>query len=647
MGTQNVNEGEQAALQEFMRRLLVDLRALEIMLEQGKIESGIRRIGAEQEVFLVDRAWRAAPLAQEVLKRVSNDHFTTELARFNLEVNLDPHEFGGNCLSEMERQINHFVALARTAAQSENADVILTGILPSLHKSDLDLENMTPKPRYAALNDALTALRGKAYEFRISGVDEIRFEHYSVMLEACNTSFQVHFQTGPEEFAELYNVAQAITAPVLAAGVNSPLLFGKRLWRETRIALFQQSVDTRGNNPHLREIRPRVSFGDRWLEESVLEIFQDDIARFKVLLSTDLDDDPFAALEAGRAPKLQALQLHNGTVYRWNRPCYGIGNGIPHLRIEARFLPAGPTPLDEVANSALWFGLMSAISTHYDDITKVMEFDDAKNNFIAAARTGLDAQFTWIKGKRFTAQELLCKELIPLAREGLQSGGIDRSDIDRYLGVLEERIESGQTGSSWLVDSLNGMRKQGTKSERLAALTAATLDRQLTGDPVHKWPLASLSEAGGWRLNFQRVEQYMSTDLFTVHEDEIVDLVASIMDWRRIRHIPVEDGQHRLVGLVSYRQLLRYLARDHVTGKSHPIPVRELMEKDLVSVAPETPTLEAIALMKERRISCLPVVKDDRLVGIVTETDFLEVAGQLLEGFLTDPAKNDQKPNSE
>lgn len=636
MGTQNVNESEHAALQGFMRHLLADLRALELMLEQGRIESGIRRIGAEQEVFLVDRAWRAAPLAQEVLKRVDNDHFTTELARFNLEVNLDPQEFGGSCLRQMELQIEELLALARNAAQEENADIILTGILPNLHKSDLDLENMTPKPRYAALNDALTALRGKAYEFRISGVDEIRFEHYSVMLEACNTSFQVHFQTGPEEFAELYNVAQAITAPVLAAGVNSPLLFGKRLWRETRIALFQQSVDTRGNNPHLREIRPRVSFGDRWLENSVLEIFQDDIARFKVLLSTDIDEDPLQAVAEGRAPKLKALQLHNGTVYRWNRPCYGIGNGIPHLRIEARFLPAGPTIVDEVANSALWFGLMSAVSSEYDDITKVMDFDDAKNNFIGAARTGLDAQFTWINGKRFTAQELLCKELIPLAREGLKSGGIDGSDIDRYLGVLEERIESGRTGSSWLVDSLNGMKNQGTKSERLAALTAATVQRQGTGDPVHRWELAQLAEAGGWRQNFQRVEQYMSTDLFTVHEDEIVDLVASIMDWRKIRHIPVEDGEHRLVGLVSYRQLLRHLARDHVAGETKPIAVRELMAKDLISVAPETPTLEAIGIMKSRRISCLPVVKDDRLVGIVTETDFLEVAGQLLEGFLSD-----------
>lgn len=637
MGLQDVNRDDgNVALQAFKKHLLGDLRALEQMLDQGCIESGIRRVGVEQEVFIVDSAWHPAPISMELLERIDDPRFTTELARFNLEMNLDPQEFGGDCLRVMETQLLELIAKARSAAQTMNSDVVLTGILPTLQQSDLDLGNITDRPRYHALNDALTQLRGSAYEFKISGVDELSFKHYSVMLEACNTSFQVHFQTGPEEFSKLYNVAQAISAPVLAASVNSPLLFGKRLWRETRIALFQQSVDTRNTSTHLREISPRVSFGSHWVDDGVLEIFQEDIARFKVLLSTEIDENPFELLEQGQVPRLKALLLHNSTVYRWNRPCYGISNGKPHLRIECRFLPSGPTPLDEVANAAFWFGLMASISNDYPDVRSAMDFDDAKSNFLAASRMGLDAHFNWFDGKRYTAQELICQELVPRAREGLTQANIDRDDVNRYLNVIEDRVRLHKTGASWLVDSLAEMKGQGSKSERMAALVAATITRQAEGKPAHEWEPARIDEAGGWAHNFARVEQYMTTDLFTVNEDEIVDLVANIMDWKKVRHIPVEDSEHRLVGLVSYRSLLRFLARGEHKEKVEPAPVRDLMERDIVSIPPETPTLQAIELMRERRISCLPVVKDERLVGIITESDFTDVARQLLEGFLRD-----------
>lgn len=634
MGLQDVDkQKDEAQLQEFTKHLLTDLRALEYMLANGCIESGIRRIGAEQELFLVDPAWHPAARSQEVLAQIDDPHFTTELAQFNLEINLDPQVFGGKCLSTLENQIHEMVAKARRAANSLNTDVVMTGILPTLQHSDLDLRNMTPVPRYQALNEALTKLRGSAYEFKIAGVDELSFKHFSVMLEACNTSFQVHFQTGPEEFCPLYNIAQAISAPVLASAVNSPLLFGKQLWRETRIALFQQSVDTRNSSANLREISPRVSFGSSWIDESVLEILREDIVRFKVLLSTDIDEDPFKLLEAGSTPRLKALLLHNSTVYRWNRPCYGISNGKPHLRIECRFLPSGPTAVDEMANAAFWFGLMASLADEHPDIREVMEFEDVKHNFVSAARLGLDAHLTWIGGKRYPAQDLICQELVPRARDGLRGAGIDTGDISRYLDVLEERVKTGRTGSSWLVSSLAGMKRAGTRSERLSALTAATIARQALDKPVHQWEDARLEEAGGWIHNYTRVEQYMTTDLFTVNENEIVDLVANIMDWRRVRHVPVEDSQHRLVGLVSYRSLLRFLARGQ-SDPTRPVPVKELMETNIVSIAPETPTLEAIQLMREKRIACLPVVKDEALVGIITETDFMDVARQLLEGFL-------------
>ena len=258
MGEQNVREQSQREeIRVFLKHLLQDVRAMEKMIAEGRFESGVRRIGAEQELFLVDGDWRPAPIATEVLEEVDDPHFTTELARFNLEFNLDPQTFGGACLSDMEEQVNSLLAKVRAAARRIGGDVVLTGILPTINKSDLELENMTPNPRYLALNEAMTRLRGGDYEFFLKGIDELHLRHDSIMVEACNTSFQVHFQVGPEEFARLYNAAQAVTAPVLAAAANSPMLFGKRLWWETRVGLFQQSIDTPAVHPAPSRTNPQ------------------------------------------------------------------------------------------------------------------------------------------------------------------------------------------------------------------------------------------------------------------------------------------------------------------------------------------------------------------------------------------------------
>ena len=632
MGEQDVRKRSQAEeIRVFLKHLLKDVRAFEKMLEDDLFESGVRRIGAEQELFLVDSAWRPAPIAVEVLETVDDPHFTTELARFNLEYNLDPLVFGGTCLSEMESQIEEYLAKVRDAARKNGGEVVLTGILPSLNKSDLELENMTPSPRYLALNDAMTQQRGGDYEFYLKGVDELHLHHDSIMVEACNTSFQVHFQVAPDEFARIYNAAQAVTAPVVAAAANSALLFGKRLWAETRIGLFQQSIDTRRTTPHLREQVPRVSFGRQWVRSSALEIFREDIARFRTLLSTEMEDDPFEALEEGRPPSLKALRLHNSTVYRWNRVCYGISDGKPHLRIENRILPSGPTPRDEVANAALWFGLVSGVLSEYDDISGHMNFEDAHANFLAAARNGLNAQLEWVGGRLAPASELILDTFVPLARRGLLTSGLDPADVDLYLGVIEERVRSGRTGARWQLSSLAAMENRGTAAERLSALTAATVSRQQTGEPVHTWEDARLEEGGGWKQNYIRVEQCMVTDLVTVNENEPVDLVAHLMDWNKIRHVLVEDDDNRLVGMVSQSVLLRLVGTYHPEQLEGPLPIAEVMQRDLITVEPETSTLEAIELMRRNRFSCLPVLKNGHLVGVVTETQFMAIAGQLLE----------------
>lgn len=629
------SEMGEGSVRIFTKALLKDLQALERMLEEGLIESGVRRFGCEQEMFLVNHAWRPAPVAMEVLDRLDGEAFTTELARFNLEMNIEPMMLGEGCFSALQVNIEELLDMVREAASGVDADVVLAGILPTLGKSDLTLDNITPIPRYYALNERLTRMRGGVYRLQLEGHDELQIEHDSVMLEACNSSCQVHLQVDAAEFAAMYNIAQAMTGPVLAAAVNSPILFGKRLWAETRIALFRQSLDTRSTSVHLREFSSRVRFGDRWVKESVTELFEEDIAQFRVLLSQETVEDPFEQLAVGDMPRLQALQLHNGTVYRWNRACYGISEGKPHLRIECRALPAGPTVLDEVANAAFWIGLVLGTHGDFGDITKRLSFDDVKYNFLTAARQGLNAGFHWVDGQRVSAPELILETLIPLARAGLEAH-IDRTEIDKYLGVIHDRVASCGTGSDWMMRSLSEMEERGTRSERMTALTAAIASRQVGRKPCHEWTLARLEEAGGWTRNYVKVEHYMTTQLFTVQEDELLEMVAFLMERNQIQHVPVEDDQHRLVGLVSYRSILRMVSDMGSEGDKRTTPVKTIMERNPVIVAPETSTLEAIDLMRTKGVSCLPVLKGEKLVGLVTEADFMPIAYELLERQLTD-----------
>lgn len=621
-------------LRAYMKAILADVHALERMLDEDRFETGTRRIGAEQEMFLIDRSGRAWCGADAMMKKLAHPQFTYELAQFNLECNLRPQVFGGKCLSTMEAELNELLAMAGTAARDMGGGIVLAGILPTLRRSDLTLQSMVQNPRFLALNNAISQVRGGEFQFRIKGVDELEMMHDNVMLESCNTSFQVHFQAGPKEFAKLYNVAQAITAPVLAVGTNSPLLLGRRLWRETRVALFQQSVDARSTAHQLRGRRPRVNFGDHWVRDSVLEIFREDIARFRVVLATDLDEEPEAVLDRGGVPAMTALRLHNGTVYRWNRACYGISDGKPHLRIEARAFPAGPTVVDEIANGAFFFGLMAAVSHEFDDVSKLMSFDDAKGNFVAAARLGLQANLTWFHGREYAAQQLVQEVLLPMARQGLQNAKLDEGDIDRYLGVIAERCKRGRTGSRWVLDSLAAMGEKGTKEQRAASLVRAMQVRQAAGEPVHTWELADTGEFEGWKESYVQVGQFMTTDLFTVHPEDVVDLAASLMDWRHIRHVPVEDNEGRLVGLVSHRTLLRLVGQGMRGAERTPVAVKDIMIKSPVTVTPATATLEAIEKMRTHRIGCLPVVEEDRLVGIITERDLIRVAAMLFEKHL-------------
>lgn len=631
MGDKKVSlETDENRLRQFTKAVLNDLQALEKMLSEGQLENDALRIGAEQELFLVDSAMHPAPLILEVLKVAKDERLTTEIGRFNIEANLTPLNFTGDCLSKLENELHEVVRIVKKSAQTLNADAVLCGILPTIQQSDLVADNLTPKPRYVELNRVLTELHGNERLIHIKGLDELRLYLKDTFIEFSNTSFQVHLQVGIKNFVKYYNWAQAITAPVLAVAVNSPILLGHRLWQETRLALFQHAVDERSQTHQERNRPARVSFGRDWVKDSILEIFHEDIARFRIILTRELEENSLERLKAGKIPELNAWRMHNGTIWRWNRVCYGVMNNKPSLRIEARFLPSGPTILDEMANAAFFLGLMMALPEEFGDVRDKISFDEVKNNFLSAARFGLKSQIGWVDGKSYRAKRLILDELLPRAKRGLQMVGVNADDIEKYLGVLEQRVSQEKTGAQWMLDSLAKMDKNAKPNVKMRSLTATMLKNQEIGKPLHEWSLAKIPKTSDWIDNYKTVEQFMITDLFTVRPEDVIELAANLMHWKHIRHIPVEDNEGRLVGIVSHRDLLQLFALGKI-NKDCELIVRDVMKQNLITISPQTSTLEALSLMREKNIGCLPVVKNERLVGLITAYDFLTVSAKLFE----------------
>jgi CBS domain-containing protein len=372
-----------------------------------------------------------------------------------------------------------------------------------------------------------------------------------------------------------------------------------------------------------------VDLGNRWVKGSVLDIYRENATRHKPIFVSTRMEDALQVLEEGGVPNLYQLCIHNGTVYNWNRACYGITEGKPHLRIENRVLPAGPTIIDEVANAAFWLGLMKGMPPEYAKIDQRMEFDVAKRNFLYAAQLGLGSNFYWNgSDKQIRSDELILKELLPIAREGLAKAAVDVADIDRLLGIIEERVTTGSTGSQWILDAYQKLSKESTKDEALMALTAGMSRRQQEGSPVHTWDLPETAEAGSWKNRYWTIEQIMKTDLFTVNEDDPVQLAANMMYWQNIRHLPVENNRGELTGLVTCKLIMVFYS-NHSDGAS--ASVRDIMEKNLVTVSPQTKTMDALELMEKNHLGCLPVLHSNKLVGLVTERDFMKIAAELLK----------------
>ena len=598
----------------FIHQLTRDIEALELMLKKDLIEKEPIRIGAEQEFCIVNNDFYPNNNSITLLEEIGDDHFTTEIGNYNLEINSDPLILKDNCFSKLHEQLTELLKKAQSVCEKHNTKIVLTGILPTLSLKYISDDNMTKIQRYGVLNEAIKDSRKQDFSIHIKGVDELNLLHDSVMLEACNTSFQAHLQIHPDNFIDEYNWAQAIAGPVLSICTNSPLLFGKELWNETRIALFTQSVDTRANSFILNEKQSRVSFGAEWETGTVVDVFRDSVSRFRSLVTAEYDKDSVEMLEVGEIPKLKALSLHNGTVYRWNRVCYGVGGGKPHLRIENRYIPSGPTLTDEIANMMFWVGLMLGKPKIFDNIHEKWNFKDVKNNFFNAARYGMGTQFIW-DGKFISSHNLLLDHLLPMAYKGLYKVGISPRDAEKYLTIIENRIKS-HGGSQWMVKSFRNLQGKHKPYTAAQILVANMYKKQDQDYPVGSWSILKGHESLGFKAN-KTVKHVMSTKIFSVEKNDSLKLVLNIMKWKNIHHMPVIDKKLKLVGLLSWTDVENYIEDSNLNN----ISIEEIMRKDVITTTEWVSLEEAKSVMEEHKINSLPVIKNEKLIGIITSKD--------------------------
>jgi hypothetical protein len=487
--------GDEVDRQEFSRadrtrhreKVQASLDVLERMLAEGRFEAMSPMSGLEIELNLIDDRFEPAMRNAEALSVIADPQFQTELGRFNLEINVPPRRMEGDGLTAFARQIR--AALEMAEQKVSGARLVMIGILPTLRPEHADTEHLSENPRYAMLNDQVLKARGEDIEIDIVGVEELRMRTDSVMPEAACTSTQIHLQVGPDDFPGYWNAAQAIAGVQVAIGANSPYLFGRRLVAESRVPLFEQATDTRSHDLQAQGVRPRVWFGERWID-SVLDLYRENARYFAALLPVVGEEDPTAELDAGRSPQLEELQLHNGTVYRWNRPVYDIAGDRPHLRVENRVLPAGPSVVDTMANVAFFAGLVRYLAEEADPLWNRLSFATAQDNFDAGVERGIDAVVDWpgAGDGQIPVTELVRDRLLPLAAEGLQRWGIDTTDADRLLGIIEGRCTTKQNGASWQIAAVQARERAGESRE--AALHGMLGDyRQLMAAdvPVHSW----------------------------------------------------------------------------------------------------------------------------------------------------------------
>ena len=477
--------------QRYREKVQQDLDVFEQMLATSGFEFDRPMTGMEIELNLVDEDARPTMTNAEVLASIADPGYQTELGQYNIELNVNPRPLPGDAALLLERDLRESLNHAEAKAGETGARLVTVGILPTLMPDDFHGEWMSANARYAALNDAIFIARGEDLYLDIEGPDGERLAMYSdtIAPESACTSVQLHLQVAPQDFAAYWNAAQALAGPQIGLGANSPFLFGKRLWAETRIALFEQATDTRAVELKNQGVRPRVFFGERWIT-SIFDLFEENVRYFPSLLPEVSDEDPVAVLESGRAPVLSELRLHNGTVSRWNRPIYDIVGGRPHLRVENRVLPAGPSIVDTMANSAFYYGTLRMLAEEDRPVWTQMSFPAALDNFRTAAQRGLDARVYWPGYGEVPIPELVLRHLLPLAHEGLTRWGVSKAVRDRYLGVIADRCTSGRGGAAWQTTAVERFEAKGLdRQAALRAMLELYIEGMHSNEPVHTWKL--------------------------------------------------------------------------------------------------------------------------------------------------------------
>ncbi|KRA37281.1 MULTISPECIES: glutamate-cysteine ligase family protein [unclassified Nocardioides] len=482
VAAQEFTPADRTRYREKVRRCL---DVFERMLRESAFDTDDPWTGLEVELNLVDDAGDPALRNAEVLDAIADPDFQTELGQFNIELNMPPGPLSGGGLESYESQLRASLNAAEEKAAPLGAHLVMIGILPTLRPEHLGADSMSANPRYQLLSEQVLRARGEDISIDIQGVERLATTVDTIVPEAACTSTQLHVQVSPERFASYWNASQAIAGIQLAVGANAPYLLGRHLWSETRIPLFEQATDTRSEELKVQGVRPRVWFGERWIT-SVFDLFEENVRYFPALLPVIDEEDPLTVLEAGGTPNLAELRLHNGTIYRWNRPVYDISGGLPHLRVENRILAAGPTVIDTVANAAFYFGLVRALAENERPLWSQMSFSAAEENFHTAAQYGIDAEVYWPGLGRVRATELVVRRLLPLAHDGLAAWGVGSAEAHRYLDVIEQRCLAATNGADWFVRQVQ-QREGEDRADVLRAVLGDYRARMHDNQPVHTW----------------------------------------------------------------------------------------------------------------------------------------------------------------
>ncbi|GAA0427513.1 hypothetical protein Aca07nite_35500 [Actinoplanes capillaceus] len=473
----------------FRRRVRRGLDALTGMLEEGRIEAGDRTTGLEIEINLVDAEAAPAMRNAEVLADLADPRFQLELGRFNLELNVPPRSLAGDGLGDYEREILQALRAAGDSARKRETRLILIGMLPTLTAGQLVLGDISDNERFRALDAEIAGARGDAFRIDIQGPERLLTSSDTIAPEGACTSAQFHLRVAPADFARYWNASQAIAGVQLALGANAPFLYRRRLWAETRIPFFEQATDARPDEFAAQGVRPRVWFGDRWID-SILDLYEENVRYFPPLLPELGEEDPVAVLAAGGTPELPELRLHNGTVYRWNRPVYDVAGGRPHLRVENRVLPSGPTVADMLANAAFYFGLVRQLAEEDPPLWVCLDFAAAEAGFRTGARDGIEARLFWPGLGEVPVTDLVRDVLLPRAHSGLDRYGVHPAHRDRFLGIIEDRCRTRRNGAVWQSETVRTVQERGLdRAVALREMTQRYLEFQRTNEPVHTWPI--------------------------------------------------------------------------------------------------------------------------------------------------------------